>query len=159
MCGNSAVIVRCKERIWNLATQLYLRTPPWLKCAVDYYTHTQSLGGRDYPVRHYPIAIRLRTRNSTPHQFTKLVGDPVGRAIRCVALSPQSGDSSGATLEVPSEALLHAKCSPYALFLYKNTFFPKKICVCAFFVVPLQPISKESSPDGGIGRRAGLKHQ
>ena len=26
-------------------------------------------------------------------------------------------------------------------FLYKNTFFPKKICVCAFFVVPLQPLS------------------
>ena len=36
------------------------------------------LGGRAYPVRHYPVAIRLRTRNSTPHQFTKLVGDPVG---------------------------------------------------------------------------------
>ena len=36
------------------------------------------LGGRAYPVRHYPVAIRLHTRNSTPHQFTKLVGDPVG---------------------------------------------------------------------------------
>ena len=45
-----------------------------------------GLGGRAYPVRYYPIAIRLRDRNSTPHQFTKLVGDPVGRAILCVAL-------------------------------------------------------------------------
>ena len=34
-----------------------------------------------------------------------------------------------------------AKCSKYALFLYKNTFFSKNICVFAFFVVPLQPIS------------------
>ena len=73
----------------------------WLKCAVDYYAHTQILGGRDYPVRHYPIAIRLRDRK--------------GRAILCVARAPQSGNSSGATLEVPSEALLHpestfAKC-------------------------------------------------
>ena len=85
----------------HLATQLYLRTPPWLFSA---------------------------TQNSAPKK----------------ANSPES---------------TVAKCSPYALFLYKNTFFPKKICVCAFFVVPLQPISKESSPDGGIGRRAGLKHQ
>ena len=37
-----------------------------------------NMGGRAYPVRHYPVAIRLRDRNSTPHQFTKLVGDPVG---------------------------------------------------------------------------------
>ena len=32
-----------------------------------------------------------------------------------------------------------------------------------FFVVPLQPLSESCcvviSPDGGIGRRAGLKHQ
>ena len=66
-------------------------------------------GGRVYPVRHYPIAIRLRDRDSTPHQFTKLVGDPVGCAILCVALTPQSGDSSGATLGVRSVALLHAR--------------------------------------------------
>ena len=57
-------------------------------------------GGRAYPVRHYPIAIRLRDRE--------------GRAILCVARSPQSGDSSGATLEVRSVALLHASCSPYS---------------------------------------------
>ena len=65
------------------------------------------MGGRTYPVRYYPIAIRLRTRNSAPHQFTKLVGDPVGRAILCIALFPQSGDSSGAILGVRSVALLH----------------------------------------------------
>jgi hypothetical protein len=52
-------------------------------------------GGRVYPVRHYPIAIRLRDRE--------------GRAILCVALTPQSGDSSGATLGVRSVALLHAR--------------------------------------------------
>ena len=56
-------------------------------------------GGRVYPVRHYPVAIRLRDRK--------------GRAILCVALIPQSGDFSGATLGVRSVALLHAKCSPY----------------------------------------------
>ena len=65
------------------------------------------MGGRTYPVRYYPVAIRLRDRNSTPHQFTKLVGDPVGRAILCIALFPQSGDSSGAILGVRSVALLH----------------------------------------------------
>ena len=48
------------------------------------------MGGRAYPVRHYPIAIRLRDRNSTPHQFTKLVGDPVGsRPSRCCADSSE----------------------------------------------------------------------
>ena len=55
-------------------------------------------GGRVYPVRHYPIAIRLRDRE--------------GRAILCVALTPQSGDSSGATLGVRSVALLHALVVP-----------------------------------------------
>ena len=35
------------------------------------------------------------------------------------------------------------KCSKYALFLSKNAFFSKKICVFAFFVVPLQPLSKK----------------
>ena len=34
-----------------------------------------------------------------------------------------------------------AKCCKYTLFLYKNTFFSKNICVFAFFVVPLHPIS------------------
>ena len=65
----------------------------------------QTTGGRVYPVRHYPIAIRLRDRK--------------GRAILCIALRPQSGDSSGAILEVPSEALLHpestfAKCGTFS---------------------------------------------
>ena len=58
------------------------------------------LGGRAYPVRHYPVAIRLRDRK--------------GRAILCIALNPQSGDSSGATLGVRSVALLH---------LIKRAFF------------------------------------
>ena len=51
-----------------------------------------NMGGRAYPVRHYPVAIRLRDRE--------------GRAILCIALSPQSGDSSGAILGVRSVALL-----------------------------------------------------
>ena len=72
------------------------------------------LGGHAYPVRHYPIAIRLRDRK--------------GRAILCVALTPQSGDSSGTTLGVRSVALLHAKCSPYysvaRTFFLKNTASP-----------------------------------
>jgi len=52
-----------------------------------------TIGGRAYPVRHYPIAMRLRDRK--------------GRAILCIALFPQSGDSSGAILGVRSVALLH----------------------------------------------------
>jgi len=54
-----------------------------------------NMGGRAYPVRHYPIAMRLRTRK--------------GCAILCIALFPQSGDSSGAILGVRSVALLHAR--------------------------------------------------
>ena len=57
------------------------------------YIKHYTIGGRAYPVRHYPIAIRLRDRK--------------GRAILCVALIPQSGDSSGAILGVRSVALLH----------------------------------------------------
>ena len=52
-----------------------------------------TIGGRAYPVRHYPLAIRLRTREEY--------------AILCIALNPQSGDFSGAILEVPFKALLH----------------------------------------------------
>ena len=52
-----------------------------------------NMGGRTYPVRYYPVAIRLRDRK--------------GRAILCIALFPQSGDSSGAILRVRSVALLH----------------------------------------------------
>ena len=54
---------------------------------------TTNMGGRTYPVRYYPVAIRLRDRE--------------GRAILCIALFPQSGDSSGAILGVRSVALLH----------------------------------------------------
>ncbi len=51
------------------------------------------MGSRTFPVRYYPIAIRLRTRK--------------GCTILCIALFPQSGDSSGAILGVRSVALLH----------------------------------------------------
>ena len=57
------------------------------------HTKHHTLGGRAYPVRHYPIAVRLRDRK--------------GRAILCIAFNPQSGDSSDAILEVPFKALLH----------------------------------------------------
>ena len=57
------------------------------------FINTHTFGGRAYPVRHYPIAIRLRTRK--------------GCAILCIALNPQSGDFSGAILGVRSVALLH----------------------------------------------------
>ena len=56
-----------------------------------------NMGGRAYPVRHYPLAMRLRTRK--------------GCAILCIALFPQSGDSSGAILGVRSVALLHSRSS------------------------------------------------
>ena len=66
------------------------------------------VGSRVYPVRHYLIAVRLRDRK--------------GRAILCVALVPQSGNSSGTTLGVRSVALLHARCSlcAKALKFYKQ---------------------------------------
>ena len=63
------------------------------------------VGSRVYPVRHYLIAVRLRDRK--------------GRAILCIALVPQSGDSSGTTLGVRSVALLHAKCGKYFSTLVK----------------------------------------
>ena len=91
-------IRKSPQHRWGLGIFCSTFEGPWLKCAVDYYAHTRILGGRAYPVRHYPIAIRLRDRK--------------GRAILCVARSPQNGDSSGATLEVPSEALLHLEATP-----------------------------------------------
>ena len=57
------------------------------------FINTHTLGGRAYPVRYYPIAIRLRTRKRC--------------AILCIALNPQSGYFSGAILGVRSVALLH----------------------------------------------------
>ena len=59
------------------------------------HTKHHTLGGRAYPVRHYPIAVRLRDRE--------------GHAILCIALNPQSGDFSGAILGVRSVALLHGE--------------------------------------------------
>ena len=84
------------------------------------------LGGRTYPVRYYPIALRLRDRE--------------GRAFLCITLNPQSGDSSGVMLGVRSVALLHLYLScmyrlclqiictklryTYGMFFTsKNTFF------------------------------------
>ena len=78
---------------------IVLRTLPWLYFYNILDVMALAIGGRVYPVRHYPVAIRLRDRK--------------GRAILCVALTPRSGDSSGATLGVRSVALLHAKCRPY----------------------------------------------
>ena len=57
------------------------------------FANTHTVGGSAYPVRHYSLAIRLRTRK--------------GDTILCIALFPPSGDSSGAILEVRSVALLH----------------------------------------------------
>ena len=62
------------------------------------FANTHKFGGRAYPVRHYPIAIRLRDRE--------------GRTILCVVLIPQSGDSLGTTLGVRSVALLHLGLLP-----------------------------------------------
>ena len=55
--------------------------------------YVDILGGRTYPVRYYPIALRLRDRE--------------GRAFLCITLNPQSGESSGVMLGVRSVALLH----------------------------------------------------
>ena len=101
----SYVYVTYILRIWYVIDSGKIKVCPYfhIKKCVD----TTNMGGRTYPVRYYPVAIRLRDRNSTPHQFTKLVGDPVGRAVLCIALFPQSGDSSGAILGVRSVALLH----------------------------------------------------
>ena len=60
-----------------------------------YLSSYHILGGIAYSVRQYPIAVRLRTRK--------------GCAVLCVALNPQSGNSSGTTLGVRSVALLHPR--------------------------------------------------
>ena len=64
------------------------------------YPILHTIGGRAYPVQHYPIAVRLRDRK--------------GHAILCIALNPQSGDFSGAILEVPFKALLHGVPSEFS---------------------------------------------
>ena len=74
-------------------------------------TNTIDHGGRAYPVRHYPVAIRLRDRE--------------GRAILCVALTPQSGDSSGTTLGVrfvvPSDICLGFYSYAYIILKKANS--------------------------------------
>ena len=78
---------------------------------------TTNMGGRTYPVRYYPVAIRLRDRK--------------GRAILCIALNPQSGDFSGAILGVRSVALLHGgirqsiREGKEKVILIKSTFLLK----------------------------------
>ena len=71
-----------------------------------------------------------------------------------MALSTQNATKK----TIPQKAIV-AKCCKYTLFLYKNAFFPKIIWSYQKKAVPLHPLSKKASPDGGIGRRAGLKHQ
>ena len=89
---------------------------------------TTNMGGRTYPVRYYPVAIRLR--DLAFGNMVAMIVDPVNiratcasalpthsrsswgphniySAILCIALFPQSGDSSGAILGVRSVALLH----------------------------------------------------
>ena len=102
-----------------------------------------NMGGRAYPVRHYPIAIRLR--DLAFGNIVAMIVDPVNiratcasalpthsrgswgpiiySAILCIALSPQSGDTSGASLGVRSVALLHLQvifliCHNGSLFVY-----------------------------------------
>ena len=97
-----------------------------------------QIGGRAYPVRHYPIAIRLRTREEY--------------AILCIALNPQSGDFSDAILEVPSEALLHLR---KVLFREKAPEYHSgvidKECIC-------ESRCCERRAQYGLGRRNMLKH-
>ena len=92
------------------------------------FANTHSIGGRAYPVRHYPVSIRLRTLAFG--NMVAMIVDPVNiratcasalpthsrsswgprsiySAILCIALNPQSGDFSGAILGVRSVALLH----------------------------------------------------
>ena len=104
------------------------------KIKVSHYFHikkcvdTTNMGGRTYPVRYYPVAIRLR--DLAFGNMVAMIVDPVNiratcasalpthsrsswgphniySAILCIALFPQSGDSSGAILGVRSVALLH----------------------------------------------------
>ena len=86
-----------------------------------------NMGGRTYPVRYYPVAIRLRTLAFG--NMVAMIVDPVNiRATYASALPthsrsswgphnilrhfmfalfPQCGDTSGASLGVRSVALLH----------------------------------------------------
>ena len=79
-----------------------------------------TIGGRAYPVRHYPIAIRLRTREEY--------------AILCIALNPQTGDFSGAILEVPFKALLHGKIRQCIREVKETAILTKSLfCISEFF--------------------------
>ena len=67
----------------------------------------------------------------------------------------RAGFQKNPTLRSNSPEATVAKCSKYAIFLYKNTFFPQKICIFAFFVVPLQPIFAHRGEKGAIVYRLG----
>ena len=122
-----------------------------------------TFGGSVYPVRHDPLAIRLRDR--------------MGRAILCVVLTPQNGGLLGyntrsAFRRTPSRSYIRSmqpilqfarnfirkSALPYCIFFPRiimsklllceeintnrlKSIFSYKIsrftCVCAFFVVPL----------------------
>ena len=88
-----------------------------------------NMGGRTYPVRYYPIAIRLRTLAFG--NMVAMIVDIVNIRATCAsalpthsrsswgphnilrrsmfALFPQCGDTSGASLGVRSVALLHLR--------------------------------------------------
>ena len=53
------------------------KTYSWVILPMLLYAKQNTIGGRSYPVRHYPIAIRLRDRK--------------GRAILCLRLSSKWG--------------------------------------------------------------------
>ena len=80
-----------------------------------------NMGGRAYPVRHYPVAIRLRDRE--------------GRAILCIALSPQSGDSSGAILGVRSVALLHLIIDTFSINPQKKVPSQRSVLYVLFAII------------------------
>ena len=62
----------------------------------------------------------------------------------CPPISDTVVPSDAACAEAHSPEVTVVNCSPYAIFLPKNAFFSKKICVCAIFVVPLHRISIRS---------------
>ncbi len=73
-----------------------------------------NMGRSCLPCTALPIAIRLRDRE--------------GRAVLCIALSPQSGDSSGAILGVRSVALLHLIFDTFC-YLYRRSRIPMIIAM------------------------------
>ena len=67
---------------------------------------------------------------------------------------PLPSDAACAGAHSPEATV--ANCSTYAIFLPKNAFFSKKICVCAIFVVPLHPLSEKNAYFGTLPERLGI---